>query len=421
MLQAAAGLLPAEDVRHRDSPYLREGPQWEARIGPGSVQMRTRNYSRAEQRAERYEEGRRRMVDILAADPELAERERERRKASQGTKIYGWSRKSRNELRHKIGKLDLTPLMSDGRVLDVLTLTYPGGSADDPWFDAYWLLVAPDGPAVKRALARFRKRWERAWGPVFAVMKMEFQMRGAPHVHLMAGLPNPWARDEAGRTFREWLGPTWAECVWHEILAPLLGKRWAGTRTSVEQMSALETVMPGAGGAYLRHATYGTRVGTRERRGRITDPKRAAEYFLKEGIASSKAYQDNPPAQWVENGAGTGRIWQVWGLKEDTVTIAMTPADGIAFGRLMRRWYRAQLAVAYQRPRHAGGGRRFRPLFTNNRGRVLVNDGAAFTAQVARWLASRDAVGSPNPPAGVLPPHPLRQIEERRSRVGLHA
>jgi hypothetical protein len=219
-------------------------------------------------------------------------------------------------------------------------------------------------------------------------------------VHLMAGLPNPWVRDDVGRTFREWLGPTWAECVWHEILAPLLGKRWAGTRTSVEQMAALETVMPGAGGAYLRHATYGTRVGTRERRGRITDPKRAAEYFLKEGIASSKAYQDNPPAQWVENGAGTGRIWQVWGLKEDTVTVAMTPADGIAFGRLMRRWYRAQLAVAYQRPRHAGGGRRFRPLFTNNRGRVLVNNGAAFTAQAARWLASRDAVGSPNPPIG---------------------
>lgn len=361
------------------------------------------------------------MVDVLAGDPALAERERARRKAAAGTKISGWTRKSRNELRHKVGRLDLTPLVSDGRHLDVLTLTCPGGTEEDPWDDRYWLLVAPSGAAYKRALARFRRRWVRAWGPIFAVLKMEFQRRGAPHEHLMAGLPDRDERDAIdGRTFRDWLGPTWAECLWHEVLAEHLGPRWH-ERLDVDPVAVLDGILPGAGAAYERHAAYGTRIGTRERRGRITDPKRAAEYFLKEGISAAKAYQDDPPEQWTSKGSGTGRIWQVWGLKEATAVIAMTPADGIAFGRLLRRWYRAQLAVAFLRPRHAGGGRRRRQLFVQNRGRVMVNDGANFTSQAARWLSTRHAVGSPNPPRGVLPPHPLQQIEQRRARVRVHA
>jgi hypothetical protein len=182
----------------------------------------------------------------------------------------------------------------------------------------------------------------------------------------------------------------------------MMGRKWM-TRPTMDVLLALEQVLPGAGGAYLKHLQAGTRVGTREKRGRITDPRRAAEYFLKEGISSSKGYQDQAPEQWISKGRGTGRIWQVWGLREATATVAVEPDVGIAAGRVMRRWYRAELRHDVERASRLPFGpcrnereqglrdrawrlRGRRGLFRHNRGRVMVEDGEAFTMQLGRYL-----------------------------------
>jgi hypothetical protein len=495
---AQLGSFAADEVTGCWQP---EGTSWEIRLGPGSVQVRTRDYGRLERRLDRQAERDRKTRDVLAspnggdgheprahasgcdctaemiragracvaepvppmdccprcggprsgigcldvgcaalsievADAEfsLSARERERRKELAGTKIFGWSRKSRNELRHKIGKLDLTPLVASGRVLEVLTLTAPGcgGMSESEDDDQYWMLVAPDGAAWHRALRRFRERWKYRWcerfdeagksvldpsgrktyDPVYAVLKQEFQRRSAPHEHLMAGLPEDPKR--CGRVhcdFREWLSQAWTESLFYEVVrdAPdpkrpgqKMGRKWM-LRPTLDVLYALEAVLPGAGGAYLSHLRAGTRVGTKEKRGRITDPRRAAEYFLKEGISSAKGYQDQAPEQWTSKGRGTGRIWQVWGLKEATATVAVTPDVGIAAGRIARGWYRSELRYDVARAEllpfgptrdareqglrdRAWRNRRRRGLFRQNRGRVMVEDGEAFGTQLARYL-----------------------------------
>jgi hypothetical protein len=457
-----------------EHPGRPEGTQWEIRPGPGSIQVRCRDYGRLEKRRQRQAVRDRKSIDVLAASDEprpaivdnrcprcggpwspgsgcadavcaaltgevadaeysLAARERERKKELAGTKIMGWSRKSRNELRHKIGRLDLTPLAGPGRVLEVLTLTAPGTGGDpEAPEDAYWMLVAPDGAAWHRALRRFRERWKYRWCErvddagkpildpsgrktydlVYAVLKQEFQRRSAPHEHLMAGLPeNSGCSGRIHPDFKEWLSEAWAESLWYEVVrdAPdpdrpgqMMGRKWM-TRPTMDVLLALEQVLPGAGVAYLKHLQAGTRVGTREKRGRITDPRRAAEYFLKEGISSSKGYQDEAPEQWTSKGRGTGRIWQVWGLKEATTTVAVEPHVGIAAGRVMRRWYRAELRHDVERANRIPFGpcrnereqglrdrawrlRRRRGLFRHNRGRAMVEDGEAFTMQLGRYL-----------------------------------
>lgn len=472
---AQVGAFGVDEVAQH--PGRPEGAQWEIRLGPGCLQVRTRDYGRLERRQERAAARDRKSVDVLSApdgssdrpvivndrcprcgglrgragclddgcaalttdvaDAEygLSARERERRKELVGTKISGWSRKSRNELRHKIGKLDLTPLVGGGRVLEVLALTAPGrggvlGLDEDD--DRFWMLVAPDGAAWHRALRRFRERWKYRWcqrvdesgrpildasgrktyEPVYAVLKMEFQRRAAPHEHFMAGLPeHPRRPGQVHPEFREWLSEAWAECLWFEVIrdAPdpqragqTMGRKWMD-RDTMDVLYALEAVLPGAGGAFLQHLRAGTRVGTKERRGRITDPRRAAEYFLKEGISSAKAYQDEPPEQWTSKGRGTGRIWQVWGLQEATATVAVTPDVGIAAGRVARRWYRAELRHDVERASRLPFGpcrdqreqglrdrahrlRRRRGLFRQNRGRVMVEDGEAMGVQLARYL-----------------------------------
>ncbi len=72
-------------------------------------------------------------------------------------------------------ELDYTPLVECGRVPAMVTLTYPGE----------WQSVAHDGASVKRHMVLWRKRFQREWGePADYIWKLEFQRRGAPHIHL---------------------------------------------------------------------------------------------------------------------------------------------------------------------------------------------------------------------------------------------
>ncbi|NIB31079.1 hypothetical protein HBB16_04100 [Pseudonocardia sp. MCCB 268] len=73
-------------------------------------------------------------------------------------------------------ELDYTPLYAGGQ-LPAMSLTYPGD----------WETVVPTGPVLKAHMKALRKRYLRAWGGDWAcVWKLEFQRRGAPHVHVAA-------------------------------------------------------------------------------------------------------------------------------------------------------------------------------------------------------------------------------------------
>ena len=104
----------------------------------------------------------------------------------------------------------------------MLTLTLPGE----------WRSVCPSMRAVKRYMQAFRKRLTRflagegchEWGALWWV---EFQARGAPHVHLVL-----WGERVRGvdlRRWRKWAGVAWSEVVGHADAGERAKHRRAGT------------------------------------------------------------------------------------------------------------------------------------------------------------------------------------------------
>lgn len=74
----------------------------------------------------------------------------------------------------------------------MITLTYPGG----------WEVVAPDGASVKRHMVLWRNRFQREYGePGRCIWKLEFQRRGAPHIHQW--MAPPMSPGRSGRGFAQ--------------------------------------------------------------------------------------------------------------------------------------------------------------------------------------------------------------------------
>ncbi|WP_448510112.1 rolling circle replication-associated protein [Mycolicibacterium thermoresistibile] len=77
-----------------------------------------------------------------------------------------------------------------------------------------WELVAPDGASIKRHMVLWRKRFQREYGePARYIWKLEFQRRGAPHIHLW--MAPPISPGRSGRGLAQWLSETWAQIVDH--------------------------------------------------------------------------------------------------------------------------------------------------------------------------------------------------------------
>jgi hypothetical protein len=122
----------------------------------------------------------------------------------------------------------------------MLTLTYPGD----------WLTVASDAATVKRHFWALCKRYERTWGePLIGPWKLEFQRRGAPHVHISTtprmGFTSFYDPD-AGRLrstdLRAWLSLTWAEIVAHPDPEQRRLHRRAGTGVTTRRASSSSTL-----------------------------------------------------------------------------------------------------------------------------------------------------------------------------------
>ena len=350
-----------------------ESGRFRITIGPGVVRLGWTNPVRAEKASERAVKRHRldvaTEVDCIKAGRDVPN--------PPGRAITEWSRKSRAAMCRTFAELDYTPLVECGRVPAMVTLTYPGD----------WESVAPDGASVKRHMMLWRKRFQREWGePARYIWKLEFQRRGAPHIHLWMAPPH--ADGRSGRKFRDWLSQEWADIVDHP---------------DAEQRA--------------RHLLAGTAVDILNGL-RACDPKRLAIYFTKHSSPNQlgdKKYQHIVPKAWRQPGHGPGRFWGVYGLQRATAVVEIAQDAYLTARRIIRRWSRSQAIygdctrrfptavvpriarVAVRRVDSQTGkvchrrvrGRR---LVCNQGGLaggyVLVNDGPAFASQLAAALSA---------------------------------
>lgn len=288
-------------------------------------------------------------IRVSKYDPKLVGRKHDNWKPREA--VVKWSDKSRSKMVERLATLDYSPFDIPDSLLAFITLTYP----------ADWLCVVPTAASAKKHLHALRKRFEREFErPFYAVWKMEFQRRGAPHFHLLAPVPS-------GMGFSEWLSNAWADIVSH----PDPDQR-------------------------AKHLIAGT--GVDRAKGMNSDTaQRISYYFSKHSSANKgvKEYQNTPPTEWVEAGS-VGRFWGYWGLKPITLMVMMSDADALFVARCLRRWQRANSKVIkvkvwrtnmrtgrrYQRTVR----RRYR-VHTGSQAFRLVPDGSAFAKQLGEFLS----------------------------------
>jgi hypothetical protein len=379
LVHAAAALFELAQPWAHGRGRLGEEPEsgrFRITIGPGVVRLSWTNPVRAEKSAERAVD--RHRLDV-AIEEDRIKSDRDHVEPPSRV-ITEWSRKSRAAMCRTFAELDYTPLVESGRVPAMVTLTYPGD----------WECVAPDGASVKRHMVLWRKRFQREWGePARYVWKLEFQRRGAPHIHLWMAPPQVPGR--SGRRFWEWLSQEWADIVAHPD--PVQRARHLLAGTAVDVLNGL----------------------------RACDPKRLAIYFTKHSSPNTqgnKEYQHIVPDAWRKPGHGPGRFWGVHGLQRATAVVEIAQDAYLKARRVIRRWSRSQavygdvtgrfptavlprtaqrVAVRVDsttgKVRHRNVRRR-RSLCDQGGlagGYALVNDGPAFASQVAAALLADGA------------------------------
>jgi hypothetical protein len=328
LLAYAADMLPAVD------PVLREGPSFRVDVTAGVVQLVARDLAKQERTLNR-------VADRRVTFGEDQDRVGVPSRPSRAV-IDRWSSKSRGNLIRLVASSDWRPMMRDG-VPVMVTLTYPGD----------WSSWAPDGAAVKRHLERFKEMWRKEFGRPRGLWKLEFQRRGAPHVHLLLPMPHGLTLT----AFRGWVAWHWNRAV---MLDDLGSSAWWVVADRADHLRA------------------GTAVDLQEGM-RCRDPKRIAVYFLKHSSKTKdgKEYQHVVPARYRVQGAGPGRFWGFWGVDQPGVSVYVSVRHFVALRRLLRRYAKANGRTVAQGGRLSG-------LF------LCVNDGPGFLSALARALAVLD-------------------------------
>ncbi len=291
-------------------------------------------------------------------------RRRDAREIPARRRITEWSRASRRRMTRTIAELDYSGWADDGGDLAMVTLTLSGA----------WQMVAPSGRAFKSLVSAFRKRWARATGRrLRGLWKLEFQHRGAPHLHMLVRVPVFVGTQD----FRLWLSRTWADVC----------------RDSLDDV---DRAVYDALGEYDRHLRAGTAIDFSGVR--FSDPRRTAIYFLKHSAKTldSKEYQHVVPDDWRAPEAGPGRFWGYWGLSRAASEVEVDYPAFVRARRILRHVARARAAAAeLARRRYAGQSvwtmRRARPrcgFGSQGGGWVLVNDGLALAYDVGRAVAT---------------------------------
>lgn len=199
--------------------------------------------------------------------------------------IRVWSRASRMRALRTIAAVDWSAVGP----LIMITLTY-----HEP---------PTDGRRVKRDMEAFKKRWERRWGRPVGVWKLEFQRRGAAHIHL-------WVRRPAAplEEVRMWLSDAWAGIVKQGD-----AHRRAGT-----------SLNPWCG-----------------------SPVRYVRKYLSK---VSKEYQHEVP-EWFKS---VGRWWGLWGVRPCWRRVEISVESFYRIRRVLRGLLWARARCAYARARAMG-------------------------------------------------------------------
>lgn len=229
------------------------------------------------------------------------------------TAITAWSRQSRTNFLKQIASLDLSPLADTG-VTGMVTLTYPGE----------WRSVVASRSALNKHWRAFKRLWDRCWGvPLRCIWKVEFQRRGAPHIHMFTAIPTGLSRHRSatldGLAFNEWLSVAWAGVVGHEDEAERLKHLRAGTGVDFQRGIA------------------------------AMDGRRVASYFYKFGYlykyedadGQSLDYQHQAPSEWIAAN-DVGRFWGYCGLEKHRETLELTREQFAEARRVLRKVARSQ-------------------------------------------------------------------------------
>lgn len=214
-------------------------------------------------------------------------------------KITSWSRRSRLRMEKTLQSLDFMPLFDEGDIPAMVTLTMPG---------RFWEQCAPTPAAFKKQIEKFQLYYSRAWGvKAVGVWKMEFQRRGAPHVHILMTPPRGVSADRAKLSFSAWLSSTWSRIVTAGLEDAETPVPWSpeGYRAAIPK-AKWDHIKAGTGVDYVEGQRY-------------LDPKRMAQYFSKHGAYTAKEYQNAMPTIWldaIEGGAGGVGFWGYWGLRK---------------------------------------------------------------------------------------------------------
>jgi hypothetical protein len=281
--------------------------------------------------------------------------------------------------------LDYSPLFADAKRTPVMvTLTYPGE----------WESVAPNGQAAKRHLSMFRKRYLRAFDEAFnGVWKLEFQRRGAPHIHILTSV-----KSDLG-LFQLWVSKAWAEIVNHPDEKQKEKHLKAGTQVQ-------------AWYDFFRDKPY-----------------LIAHYFGKHASANKrgvKEYQNRPPALWIEAGS-IGRFWGYWGLSQAKAKVRLSREDSLFVQRTLRRWHEANSSLKKVRVRRINqktgvityrwATRRHKRL-THQGGYISVPDGVGMTETLLEALRAFNGVASqPSNSASQLAPEKHSKIPVAKKLV----
>jgi hypothetical protein len=271
-----------------------EGPRWRVTISPGGMRLGRFSAMGENARAERdqddlaglWNDGQpRSYTEPMTMAPERAKR----------SVISAWSRESRTRMSYVLKTLDYSPLFENYGIPALVTLTMPSN----------WEQVAPSPKAFKNLVEVFRKRYERAWGHALTgVWKLEFQRRGAPHLHLLMTPPSH-RKPGSGETFSNWLAVNWAQ------VCQLKDLDW-----NDDEQRRMRT----------EHELMGTSIDySKGLQGH--SPDLVAAYFSKHGLFSAKDYQNEPPELWREavKQSGGVRFWGYWVLKKALGTIDLNP------------------------------------------------------------------------------------------------
>lgn len=299
-VHAAAALIPKTVDRWRGEA----GPRWQITIMPGGVRLGSKDYGRlnASENA--------RIERALREDPRVTLELAQEPRSGSRRSIVAWSAKSRANLVSALCALDYEPIAGDGTDPAMLTLTLPGS----------WEALAPTPQDFKAQVNRLRSRFLASWGKTLAgVWKLEFQRRGAPHLHILTSVPTgtaarPLAPAEAAH-LRGCKSP--ATCGNTAHVRPQLdftlwvSHAWA---LSVAPRGIAEFEAYAHSGEFARHLAAGTAVD-RDATLRYADAKRIAAYFTKHGLFTAKEYQNELPELWldaIKSGEMGSRFWGYW-------------------------------------------------------------------------------------------------------------